>query len=428
MKKTLGDYLIETYGENAIDLYWSEKNTLSPYDYTYRSGQRVWFKCIEKDYHEDYYTKVYIFTNKHGCPYCSSNKVHPKDSFGQMLIDMYGDNALDLYWSEKNEVDPFSLSKSCTKKVYIKCINKDYHEDYFLRCVEFTSHKSRCPYCRGLKLNPKDSFAQWGIDNVCEDFLERYWSKNNTLNPYKISFRSSTKVKILCQENEYHKDYNIATYDFYNGVRCGYCSGMKTNKYDSIGYLYPESIDLFSDKNKKTAYDYRPGSSIKVYWKCENGIHEDYKRSSCRAVQLNFRCPQCSASRTESMLQEKTRLFIGNLGYNLKHESQCSIVPKNPKNNMILPFDNEIPELRLIIEVHGERHYKNNGLNTMLAKRKETSGDAELHKRKLYDRYKRLIAHINKYEYLEIPYWEFDDDTYKQTILDKIESIRIKGE
>ena len=33
MKKTLGEYLIETYGENAIELYWSEKNTLSPYDY-----------------------------------------------------------------------------------------------------------------------------------------------------------------------------------------------------------------------------------------------------------------------------------------------------------------------------------------------------------------------------------------------------------
>ena len=91
-----------------------------------------------------------------------------------------------------------------------------------------------------------------------------------------------------------------------------------------------------------------------------------------------------------------------------------------------MPFDNEVPELKLIIEVHGSQHYKE--LTGKCSWTGNLAPEQYLRKRKLYDRYKRLIAHINKYEYLEIPYWEFDDDTYKQTILDKIESIRIKGE
>ena len=166
---------------------------------------------------------------------------------------------------------------------------------------------------------------------MCEDFLEKYWNKDNVIDPYKISYKGNHKVKIICQEKDYHGSYEVSVSSFSKGVRCGYCNGGKTNKYDSIGYLYPQSLDLFSDKNKKTAYDYKPGSSIKVYWKCENGIHEDYKRDSCRAVQLYFRCPQCSASRTESMLQEKTRIFVNGLGHDLKHESIS--IEKNISDN-----------------------------------------------------------------------------------------------
>jgi hypothetical protein len=130
--------------------------------------------------------------------------------------------------------------------------------------------------------------------------------------------------------------------------------------------------------------------------------------------------------RSRSFLQEKVRLCLNELKYTILHENQCSIVPKNPKNKYSLPFDNEVAELKLIIEVHGQQHYNEiRGESNWL---KDLTPEQYLHKRKLYDRYKRLIAHINKYEYLEIPYWEFDDDTYKQTILDKIESIRIKGE
>lgn len=421
MKKTLGEYLTETYGKNAIELYWSEKNTLSPYDYTCGSHKKVWIKCQNVEYHEDYDVSCAKFVENRRCPYCSSVRIHKKDSFGQYLED----NNFIKYWSDKNNISPYVLSKNSSKKILMTCENKHYHGDYSIVVDKYTKG-NRCPYCASKKVHPQDSFAQWGIDNICEDFLEKYWSKDNVINPYSLPIKSSTIVKMICQNKEYHDDYYIRIYDFTNGKRCSMCGNHKVHLNDSLGATYTKAIKIYSKKNKKNVYEVYPHSGIKYWWECENKIHEDYKRSCDVSVKLDFRCPQCSSIKKESFLQEKVRLCLNELKYTILHENQCSIVPKNPKNKYSLPFDNEVVELKLIIEVHGQQHYNEiRGESNWL---KDLTPEQYLHKRKLYDRYKRFIAHVNGYRYLEIPYWEFDDDTYKQTILNKIELIRIKGE
>ena len=425
MKKTLGDYLIETYGENAIDLYWSEKNTLSPYDYTYQSGKEVWMRCDKTNYHKDYIVKCSQIARGCGCPYCSKKRLDVKDSFGHFIENRFGKDYLNKIWSKKNEESPYDYFYSSSKYVWINCIEKDYHGEYITRISRFIAGH-RCPYCVGQKTHPKDSFAQWGIDNICEDFLEKYWSDKNTVDPYTISKKSTKKIFIKCQEKQYHEDYCAMTNEFVIGNRCPYCASKKIHILDSLGSKYPESVELYSDKNKKSIYEIPPFTPYKAYWKCENGIHEDYQRTVSKNTILGFRCPECSKINRESSLEKSIKDFLTENNYEYSCEYGCSITPKNPKNKHGLPFDIEVKELKLIIEAHGGQHYN------LLPKDNSWTGgltpEQYLHKRKLYDRYKRLIAHINKYEYLEIPYWEFDDDTYKQTILDKIESIRIKGE
>ena len=87
-----------------------------------------------------------------------------------------------------------------------------------------------------------------------------------------------------------------------------------------------------------------------------------------------------------------------------------------------MPFDNEILELKLIIEVHGRQHYF------------EESGiwfdeNYDLQKRKLYDKYKKDYALSQGYFYLEIPYWTDDEEeTWKKLIDDKIKEIKYKKE
>jgi hypothetical protein len=198
------------------------------------------------------------------------------------------------------------------------------------------------------------------------------------------------------------------------------------SKLDSLGTLYSQVLDIWSDKNKKSPYEYSPKSGIKVYWKCSDNIHEDYERKIQSSVVYNFRCPECMRERDESLLQEKVRKYLELLGKEIKHESNCTILPKNPRNKYNLPFDNEIVELNLIIETHGRQHYLLSAYSKhSYYKSKDLTPEQQLHKRKLYDRYKKYIAFCNGYFYLAIPYTADDkDETYKQLIDNKINEIR----
>lgn len=59
---------------------WSDKNNLSPYDYTYRSNKNVWIKCpIGK--HDDYYQSVNnAYRYKYRCPECSKDDLSSRIS------------------------------------------------------------------------------------------------------------------------------------------------------------------------------------------------------------------------------------------------------------------------------------------------------------------------------------------------------------
>jgi len=91
-----------------------------------------------------------------------------------------------------------------------------------------------------------------------------------------------------------------------------------------------------------------------------------------------------------------------------------------------MPFDNEliIGNTHLIIEVHGEQHYKEISYSSIWNQNGLTAKD-NLHKRQLYDRYKKYIAYINGYDYVAIPYWEIrKSENYKIIINNKIKEIQ----
>ena len=93
-----------------------------------------------------------------------------------------------------------------------------------------------------------------------------------------------------------------------------------------------------------------------------------------------------------------------------------------------MPFDNEIKELKLIIEVHGSQHYRSDFIRN-INKCSEDKAQELLHYQQLKDRYKRIYALQNGYEYLEIPHWTIENksDKYKKIIDDKIKEILNKN-
>lgn len=87
-----------------------------------------------------------------------------------------------------------------------------------------------------------------------------------------------------------------------------------------------------------------------------------------------------------------------------------------------MPYDNEIVDYKLIIEVHGSQHYypcKTWG------KRELTEEEAikNLEYTQWKDLYKKNYALKNGYYYLEIPYWNFNSDYYKKLVNNKLIEI-----
>lgn len=351
-------------------------------------------------------------------------------SFEQWCVDNNKQDLLNLWDYKLNKIDPNNVCYSTNKKYYFKC-SRRLHKSELKDIANITNKKNKehnilCSRC--------NSFAQWGINTYGQDFLKKYWSSKNILNPWEIAKSSNKKVWIRCQEKKYHPDYEISCSNFYINHRCPYCSrkNKKIHPLDSLGeYIinnYSKEFlnEIWSSENKESAFKYSPHSDYIVWWKCPSDKnHRDYKRKINDSVRYKFRCPRCIEEMKESILQNKVRQYLESLYLNqIFHEYDCTIIPINPKTNHPLPFDNETilkNGKKLIVEVMGYQHYKISGWVTSKAKNNGTTPEYELHKRQLYDRYKRIYAKVKGYEYLAIPYWTDDKkETWKQLIINKI--------
>ena len=304
-------------------------------------------------------------------------------TFAECGIDNFGEEFLEEYWDYKtnNElgIDPWKISYKSDKIVHIFCKKVDYHGSYPISCINFTSGH-RCIYCGNRKVHSKDSFGQFLIDSFDLITLESYWDyDNNTVDPFKIATHSEKKVFIKCQIKDYHNSYPVMCSHFVVGNRCPYCNGKKVHILDSLGTLYPETFKTWSDKNKKSPYDYTPDSSKEAWWRCEKGKHDDYPRGISTSKKYGFRCPECSKESLESIMATT-------LKQTLKHEYPDTLwefdAGFKTENNYTSRYDIYVIFLNLLIECQSVYH------------------DDDIMKAR--DKLKKQFALDNNYNYMEL--------------------------
>lgn len=421
--KTFEEWCIKNNKQNVLDRWDYKLNNCNPSDVCYSTNKKYWFKCDKCLKHKSELKNINSFTQGHD----GSMECKQCNSFAQWCINNNKQNVLDRWDYELNNFTPWEVSYSSNKKYWFKC-DKHLEHKSELKSIDRFVHGQN----GSIECNQCNSIAQWFLDNNLK--IEDYWDYNkNTISPWDISYGCKTKVWIKCREKDYHGSYEITCKNFTNGNRCPYCSGRAVHPKDSVGqYIidnYGEDFlwKIWSDKNDKSVFEYLPNSNQKVWWKCLDNKHEEYYRKISKSYRSDFRCPQCSQERKESLGEEQVRLYIESLGYTIKHEHNCTIRPINPKTKQPLPYDNEIildNGEHLIIEVHGDQHYEIiTGKSTWLG---DLTPEQWLHERKLYDRYKRIYAIQHGYYYLEIPYKKIFDkqETYKKLIDDKINEIK----
>jgi len=348
-------WCLDNNRQDVLERWDYELNNKNPDEVLFGTIEKYYFKC-PKGIHKSELKNISNFTSgQEGsieCNQCSS--------FAQYNINNIGEDFLEKYWDyNKNTVDPWEISYGSNNKVYIICQEKDYHESYEIICPDF-SRGVRCSYCKGDNLiHPLDSFAQHLKNLYGNNALDLYWdyNKNNNINPWQI-YKTSRKLKVYikCQNKDYHKSYPITPSSFANGNRCPYCSHCngKVHILDSLGFLYPESLEVWSDKNEKSPYKYAPSSNEKVYWKCIKGKHKDFPRVIEVSKRFNFRCPDCS-------YEQKDSIMATTLKQVLKYEYPDTIWEYDAGfrglNGGVSCYDIFVPELdSLLIECQSEYH------------------------------------------------------------------------
>lgn len=137
-------WCIENGKEDWLALWDYEKNGCTPKDVPYSTHKKCYFKC-PRALHKSEQKRIDSLTSGN-----TELKCNCCNSFGQYLIDNYGEDALEKYWDyEKNgSLNPFKIPRASTKKVWLKCQENEIHGSYLISCANFTSGGKRCPICK----------------------------------------------------------------------------------------------------------------------------------------------------------------------------------------------------------------------------------------------------------------------------------------
>ena len=399
--KSFEDWCISNNRQDILDLWDYELNDKKPDEICFATHNNYYFKC-SKGIHKSELKKLSRITSGHNiiCEQCNS--------FEQWCID---NNRLDIlyrwdYNLNKDKPNEISYSTGCKK--YFKC-SKGIHESELKHIDSFVHGQEGSMNCKQC-----NSFAQYLIDLYGDNALDLYWDyENNIIDPWEISYSSGKKVYIKCQEKDYHGSYPVSCDSFSGqGSRCAYCINKngKVHPLDSLGTLFPQVLDLWSDKNKKSSYEYSPYSKQQVWWKCPDEKHSDYPRSILNSNRYNFRCPECQYSKGEEVI---SNYFISKGFIKIDQDDFKQLTDKNkdyyyiPQKEFkgliglkggLLSYDFYLPKLNLLIEYQGNYH------DGTVPNQTEEEYKYQLE----HDKRKCEYAMNNNIKLLEIWYWDFD--------------------
>lgn len=250
--------------------------------------------------------------------------------------------------------------------------------------------------CNECSLSLRGKTRRVPFDRVKEDFLSFGYTVLSSPEEYY-----SNTTRLLCMDKD------------------GYLGYLSYNKRDQIFTKFSlnknsknnviHNINLYARLNNITATcigfcEEDRWTSQGILCRCECG--NTFTTSIFSFMNGKTRCDYCTNK--TSRLEILTKKWLED--NNIKHIKQYRF--NGCKNVISLPFDFYIPSKNTLIEVDGEGHYQ-------VAYFNNCSYDKALES---YHRIKHTDSIKNKYckdkniTLIRIPYWEYKDDTYKNTL------------
>lgn len=187
-----------------------------------------------------------------------------KQSNEPCLIKQYPD-LLEEWDYSKNVIDPFNLTIKKSTKIWWKCQQKHSWEAVFSSRIRGKG----CPYCSNQKILTGFNDLETRYPDVA-----KLWhpAKNNNRKPSEVLAGGNKSFWWL---GKCGHAWESSVWKAIKGKGCSYCSGRAILQgFNDLETLYPELLSEWDyAKNDNKPNQYRPGSGVKVWWKCKNYNH-----------------------------------------------------------------------------------------------------------------------------------------------------------
>ena len=253
-------------------------------------------------------------------------------SFYDWCIENNRTDLLNRWNYDLNKFSPKEVGCQSNKKFYFNCDKNHAHRPEFIRLAHVVNSQSnvKCRVC--------ESFAQWCLKNMPNDFIEKCWDENLNpdIDPWEIGRASHKSICLKCH-NGFDHFYFTSPHNFTNGtLECQVCNGSVVFKgFNDLFTTYSYAAYIW-DFNKNSLIDpftISCGSGKKVWWKCNVCGHEWTALVS--NITKGKGCPECGKAR-------RYKTFLAN-----KIECRASLGDRHPEllkfwdydKNIITPFE-----------------------------------------------------------------------------------------
>ena len=195
-KIVLSNCLATTHPELSKQWHPTKNNKLTPFDVTFGSRKKVWWKCEVKNDHE-WDATVVERKDGNNCPFCSGHRV----ILSNCLATTHPELSKQWHPTKNKTLSPYDIMYGSNKKVWWKCDLEKDHEWESTANKRTSGHN--CPCCSGRKLVLSNCLA------TTHPYLIKEWhpTKNGDFTPYDIMPGSSKKVWWKCSNGHEWKMY-----------------------------------------------------------------------------------------------------------------------------------------------------------------------------------------------------------------------------
>ena len=321
-----------------------KKNTIDVHTVGAKSLHEAWWVC-ERGH--SWKATVLAMAKGLRCPVCSDRRAQA--GFND-LASMRPDLMAEWDWDANRirGIDPHAITYRSSKHVSWVCSKCGYR--WQAKASDRALRGQGCPAC-GLP----GRIASKGVNDLASQFplIAAQWDVdgNNGLRADAVRQYSNRKAAWICPKGHH---WHALVYDrTLNGAGCPVCSGRTAESgVNDVATLYPQLMkDWDWTRNNVDPHTLRPGSDVKVHWKCHvcgfrwasNLYHRTGRMSGC---------PQCLQGKQTSEAEDDIARFVESLtGKGTVVRNDRTVLESESGPNREL--DIYVPSLRFAIEYNG---------------------------------------------------------------------------